>query len=282
MGDNQIYGSYYNAPLRPSITYDILLGVKSKQDDVERTLFSDQNSETFIYPPDEPKRPSSGVNTILIIGITIVSFLIIIGGLGFMFVRRKYKNDYRQRLTDNQELRVQGPMIDIENHGYIVDEPEGPINHYRELKERVWMIPHHSLNVDNTFILGQGRYGHIYKGTLEKENSLINVSVYNIADRRLTREQKRCMLKDMDILIRAGKHKNVLEFIGTCENIETVTVVLEYSTLTLKEYLIGSRIPSTDKFTTMTESQLFGFAMDIASGLDFLHSKKVRFFVCNV
>lgn len=137
------------------------------------------------------------------------------------------------------------------------------------------MIPHNSLNVDSTLVLGEGRYGHIHKGVLERDNALAAVSVYSIADRRLTNDQKLNMLKDMDAIIKAGKHPHILEFIGTCENIDTVSVIFENSPLTLKEFLIGSRIPSTDKFTTMLESQAINFAIDIAKGLDHLHSKKI-------
>lgn len=137
------------------------------------------------------------------------------------------------------------------------------------------MIPHNSLNVDSTLVLGEGRYGHVHKGILEKDNALVPVSVYNIADKRLTRDQKHNMLKDMDALIKAGKHEHVLEFIGSCENIDTVSIVFENSSLTLKEFLIGSRIPSTDKFTTMSEEQAINFGIGVADGMNHLHARRV-------
>lgn len=137
------------------------------------------------------------------------------------------------------------------------------------------MIPHNSLNVDNTLVLGEGKYGHIHKGILEKDNALIPVSVYNIADRRLTLDQKQNMLKDMDLVIKTRKHEHILEFIGTCENIDTVSLVFENSSLTLKEFLIGSRIPSTENFTSMTEVQAINFGILIANGLQHLHCRKV-------
>lgn len=169
-------------------------------------------------------------------------------------------------------------MVFKENTGYISEEHDEPINHYKNLRGQVWMIPHNSLNVDNTLILGEGRYGHIHKGILEKDNALIPVSVYNIADKRLTRDQKHNMLRDMDLVIKTTKHENVLEFIGTCENIDTVSIVFENTSLTLKEFLIGSRIPSMEKFTSMTELQAINFGIGIANGLNHLHSRRV----CNV
>jgi hypothetical protein len=49
------------------------------------------------------------------------------------------------------------------------------------------------------------------------------------------------MTQSLDLLMRSGNHANLIQLIGLCEDKETIFVVLEEGTLTLKQVLLDSR-----------------------------------------
>lgn len=53
------------------------------------------------------------LEVILYVAITIMIILIIAVIVGFIILKRKISIRNRQRLSDNQELTLQGPMIDM-------------------------------------------------------------------------------------------------------------------------------------------------------------------------
>lgn len=154
-----------------------------------------------------------------------------------------------------------------------------PANHYENLNEQVWIIPRNLLNIQHTCLLGSGKFGLVHSGTVHKDNILKTVAVYSIADGKLQPSDKRAMLKDLDTLIRAEKHENVIELIGTCESIDTVCVVLEYVSANLKELLLGCRNNSPGFFCNISCYQLLDIATNIAKGMAHLESKNVCVFL---
>ncbi|XP_017785522.1 PREDICTED: putative tyrosine-protein kinase Wsck [Nicrophorus vespilloides] len=278
IGDGRNYGKYYNAPLDKDSVYKVMLGAVSKSKGIEKRIFSESNigsDVTILEMENEGQSESPIIITFLWIAIILIT-LLLIAGLGLIFLlRKRLHRRNRQRLNDNQELTLQGPIIDLENNGYIHDEEGESTSHYKKLKEKIWLIPRNLLNIDLNNLLGIGSFGKVFEGNVMRDSNWSPASVYCIEDRSLEKEDKRVMLKDLDLLIKARKHQNVLELIGTCETPENVFVVLEHSSVNLKELLLNSRILINNRFTNLSESQCIDFGIDIAKGMEFLHERKI-------
>lgn len=178
VGDGKQYGKYFNAPLREGIDYHVLLGVVSTINET-RAAYSVSGHEqhegshlhVFFGSNDDSTATSIQLaqNRKVILGLSIA-----IGIFGFLLVAsivvyiamRVIVNKNRRSL-ENQELAIhaQQPHQDLEN-GYsvaahYVDEEIPPADHYRQLKEKVWIIPHQGLNIVGD--IGAGKFGDVRK-----------------------------------------------------------------------------------------------------------------------
>lgn len=140
----------------------------------------------------------------------------------------------------------------------------------------MWSIPQTLIKIEPTNLLGIGKFGRVNSGTVRKDDKIIQVAVYTILDRKLGPENKRVMLKELDLLIRSGKNDNVLNLVGTCESQDTLFVVLEYTSMNLKDLLLGSRDALPGRFSNMQESHALDIAIGVTSGMRHLESLKVR------
>lgn len=313
VGDEVIYGRYLNAPLEPDTNYHVILGVTSQLGSDRRVLYSAETKDNVVMlkMPEQDIDEGYGVMQdkdahdvtndspalviALSVGIGLISCLLIMGIAGFFVLRNKIKNRHRRRLNNVQELTIQGPMIDVANGGYIPEDEAGASpGHYDQLKERVWLIPQSALNVQQTVTLGAGQFGRVFQGSLSKRDSKsgvdINtpsasngnvlsrssnttVAVYVIHDKRLSSEVKRSMLRALDVSIRAQRHDNLVSLVGTTEFPDSIAIVLEYAPISLKEWLLNSRVADGTSFSTLTEAQALSFGSDIAAGLCYLHQR---------
>lgn len=164
-----------------------------------------------------------------------------------------------------------------ENNGYIHEEEHVPVNHYRVLKQKVHTISSNQLKIEPTNLLGVGKYGRVNSGTIHETNTLVPVAAYSIQDKKMSQETKRSMLQDLDILIKVGKHENLIGLIGTCETSQVVCVILDYVSMNLKDLLLGSRDALPGRFSNMSEAQALDIAVQIAKGMAHLESCKVKF-----
>lgn len=117
MGDARKYGKYYNAPLDPGINYNIVLAVVSELNGITKIAYSDASvthNGVFILNvnPDDLGGDSPAVIIGLSIAIGLLSFMLIAGIIVFIILKSRVINR-RQRLSDNQELTLQGPMIEV-------------------------------------------------------------------------------------------------------------------------------------------------------------------------
>ncbi|KAF5294819.1 hypothetical protein FQA39_LY00303 [Lamprigera yunnana] len=281
VGDGRVYGSYYNAPLLPQAKYLLLLGVISTYNNITKTVYSNTTnaSNNFVtvsvMAAPEPEEETPAIIIGLSIAIGLLSFLLIIGIIGFFLLTKRVSNR-RRRLTDNQELTMQGPIIEVENTAYIPEDELMPISHYNNLKNQLWNIPQTLIKFEPTNLLGTGKFGRVNSGTIRKDSNVISVAIYTIPDRKLGQENKRAMLKDLDLLIRSKKHDNILNLMGTCETSDTLFVVLEYASMNLKDLLLGSRDSLPGRFSNMQESQAFDISIGIAQGMHHLESLKIH------
>ncbi|XP_044256641.1 putative tyrosine-protein kinase Wsck [Tribolium madens] len=275
VGDKNNYGGYYNAPLQKDITYSIIAGLVSTLNGKTKRAFS---SLKHSIKAREEVIEVSGDSPAVIIGLSVaiglLSFMFIAGIIGFIILKSRVTNR-RHRLSENQELTLQGPMIEVENNGYIPEEEHTKVSYYRDLKQKVRTIPYNQLKVEPSNLLGIGRFGRVNSGSIYENSTLIPVAVYSVQDKKLSVDDKKNMLRDLDVLIKTRKHDNIIALVGTCETSQMVFVVLEYVSMNLKDLLLGSRDSLPGKFSNMTENQALDIALNIVKGMSHLASNKI-------
>lgn len=155
------------------------------------------------------------------------------------------------------------------------EEDVAPTNHYENLKQQLWNIPQTLIKIEPTNSLGIGKFGRVNSGTLRKDKNFVPIAVYTISDKKLGVENKRAMLKELDVLLRSKKHDNIQSLIGTCESPDTLFVILEYASMNLKDLLLGSRDALPGRFSNMQESQALDISVGVAKGMKHLELLKV-------
>ncbi|XP_042877547.1 putative tyrosine-protein kinase Wsck [Penaeus japonicus] len=301
VGDKKMYGKYYNAPLKPDIDYHILLGVLSTINET-KAAYSMSNHEqhestVFDYESDsmETKMKTQTNEQLARSQKTVLGLSIAIGLCGFLLVAsiilyvvlRVVVKKNRTRSAENQELAVheQEPNEDCEN-GYsvgahYVDEEAPTLDHYRQLKERVWIIPHQGLNIVGD--IGTGKFGDVIKGIVINKGNQANVLVHRIADDNLDKNSKSQMLREFDAHVRIGKNPHVISLVGLMEEFNVISVAFEYETSTLKSHLVGSRAvqhypvyaEKNRRFSTLPEGQALEILLGVARGMNHLASLRV-------
>ncbi|XP_018329507.1 putative tyrosine-protein kinase Wsck isoform X2 [Agrilus planipennis] len=274
VGDGKTYGGFYNAPLNPNSNYLIIEGMVSSAGNITKVVYSDISTHVYKRDKTNLNSNSSVLVTALTICVVIVSGILAVIVIFYIYLRQKAFKRRLRRLRDNQELAMQGPILEVVNEGYIPEEEVQPIDHYNVLKQKVWRIPQNLLKVDNKTLVGVGEFGSVHSGMIKKEDD-IPVVVVVIYDKKLSSINKKNMLRDLDLLIKTDKHKNVLELIGLCETMDILFVVLEAASVNLKDLLLGSRDTSGGRFSSITENQAVSFMIDIAKGIQHLEKQKV-------
>lgn len=113
IGDGNSYGGYFNAPLNPDINYKVIICIVSTLNNLTKVRYS---TETGIQLLNVVIDKDDGDNSSVIIGLSVAIALAtcaLIGGIvGFLILMAKIAN--RQlRASDNQELTLRGPMIEV-------------------------------------------------------------------------------------------------------------------------------------------------------------------------
>ncbi|XP_059469461.1 putative inactive tyrosine-protein kinase Wsck [Neocloeon triangulifer] len=292
VGDGKFYGGYYNAPLAPEGHFHISLAVISLKDGVRKSSFAHATHEQHgvivldVGPVKMDTTPSMMV-MVLSFAIAFFSVLLILSVI-FYFVMRHRVHQRRLRLPDNQELSIQGPILEVEgngyiHNGYIPEDEDERTNHLEVLKAKIWSIPVNHLEVRND-LLGSGKYGSVLKGTVNHKGFPVPVAIHSIADVLMSKDDRKSMLKDLDMLVRPGTHDNLISLIGTCEHPEILYVAIEHHPATLKDVLLESRIlehsspeqqASLTRFCSLSEHSILNTLLGIADGMKFLEGKNI-------
>ncbi|CAD6235511.1 GSCOCG00007936001-RA-CDS [Cotesia congregata] len=266
IGDGQKIGGYYNAPLQePFNRPQVGLVLVSRIGNEIKYSHSDFAGHSF-----ESSAGPDGLAVGLYIAIALFSILLIAAVSGYFILRKRHEQIRMTKLPEQQELTLQGPMYEVDNMAYIPEEvPERP-NHYQDLKSKVWNIPKNFLTVEPP-VIRRGRFGNIHMGTVQdKDGNSSRVLIHSIDDKNLRASEKRHMLRDLDVCIKAGKMNYLASFIGNCETPEILYVVQETPTHNLKLRLIAAR--SGDVFPY---EFILTIGSSIAMGLNYLESHKI-------
>ncbi|XP_034940172.1 putative tyrosine-protein kinase Wsck [Chelonus insularis] len=271
VGDGQKVGGYYNAPLeKPFDRPQIGIALVSKVRNEIQYSYSDLTGHAFMFNRLRDRQGLDGTAIGLCVAIVLLGTLLIVSVVSYFVIKRRHEQIRMNKLPEQQELTLQGPMYEVDNMGYIPEEvPERP-NHYQDLKSKVWSIPKNFLIVDSTLIR-RGRFGTIHSGTVQHPHGESSkVIVHSISDGSLRPSEKRHMLRDLDACIKAGTMKYLASLVGNCETPDTLYVVLEMPAQNLKTRLLAAR--SGNAFPT---EKLLPIGASIASGLDYLDAHKI-------
>ncbi|KAE8747457.1 hypothetical protein FOCC_FOCC005788 [Frankliniella occidentalis] len=292
VGDGHRYGDYDNVRLHfddarcNENDIQIALGVVSSDENHTCISYSSLHSEKsvkIIMP--EPKE--EGLESGLIAAIVVCSVLLVLVVIAY-FAARHFapQRQGASRMEDPQEMCLQGPMIEVENYGYLAeeDEEENRTDHYDRLKKILWDIPRNFLDIQSNNILGRGEFGTFMKGTVLQNGYPIPTAIHCIEDGMLSAATKRSMLQELALLINCatGNHSNIIRLVGTCESPEMLYVVLEYHPATLKDILLESRTlerPGYDRdlssVCSLPQQAFLQIAIGIAQGMAHLANNKV-------
>ncbi|XP_046407211.1 putative tyrosine-protein kinase Wsck isoform X2 [Ischnura elegans] len=287
VGDGRTYGTYYNSPLQEAANIRLAVGIVSSLNGVTKVAYSIPSyavNQLSSSSSDDMTESDSGVVVGLSIAIGIFGLFLLLSIVGYFLLRRKLERR-RGTASEHQELSLHGPMAEVESSGYIHDayiaEDEGPINHYDNLKKRVWNIPKNFLEIRSE-VIGQGKYGSVVKGTVRQRGTPIPVTIHYVMDEYTKPPNHKAMLEDFDSVIRPSPHSNVIDLIGTSEVPEALLVVLEYHPATLKDILLESRVldqlgvnQRRDRFCSLQERHLMEVCVGVATGMDYLFQKRI-------
>ncbi|XP_014474407.1 PREDICTED: putative tyrosine-protein kinase Wsck [Dinoponera quadriceps] len=273
VGDGKLIGGYYNAPLKDVVSAQIGLSVISRvRAEIQRS-YSDLTGNAFTGKNTrhvDAQMDSTAL--VLCIAITLVTILLAASILLYFVLRRRHERFHMRKSPEQQELTLQGPVHEVDNMGYIPDDIPERVNHYQELKKKVWNIPRNALSIDNLSTVRRGRFGTVHTGTIFGKDDISRpVTVHTIADGALRGSEKRHMLRELDVCIRAGTMKYLAGLVGTCETSDTLYVVHELPPRILKNCLLDAR-SSTDSFPV---DRILTISSSIATALQYLASHKV-------
>lgn len=272
VGDGNRIGGYYNVPLKDHLTYaQVGLAVISRvQTEIQRS-YSDLANSMFDRDATVAAGGDGTNMTALTLGVAIgvLSALLAASVLLYLVLRRRHARFNMRKLPEQQELTLQGPMYEVDNMGYIPEDVPERVNHYQELKKKVWSIPRSALSVDSATVR-RGRFGTVHTGTVLKDGASCPVTIHTIADGALRTSDKRHMLRELDMCIRAGTTQYLAGLVGTCETPDTLYVAHELPPHTLKNRLLGAR--SGDAFPV---DRMLPISSSVATALQYLASHKI-------
>ena len=187
----------------------------------------------------------------------------------YFVLKRRHEQGRMHKLPEQQELTLQGPLYEVDNMAYIPEDVPERSNHYQDLKSKVWSIPRNFLNFDSIPIR-RGRFGNVHTGVVQKDGIPISVSIHSISDTSMKNSEKRQMLRELDVCIKAGSMKYLAGLVGTCETPETLFVAIEMPPQTLKNKLLASR--SGEIFPS---EKILKIGSAVAEALKHLESNKI-------
>ncbi|XP_071692439.1 uncharacterized protein [Rutidosis leptorrhynchoides] len=180
-------------------------------------------------------------------------------------------------------LKVQRKLENSE-HSKFDDEAEGtPWNHLKGKNLEHLKIPLIDIELatnkfDESYLIGSGTYGKVYKAQLEmlidENNNKGEVSkkIKTVAIKRiLMRDDKHGeegFIAEIDLLTRCN-HPNVVSLLGFCIEGSHMVLVYEHACNGSVDDYLGR----TDKLINLTWVQRIKICIDVARGLDYLHTR---------
>lgn len=142
-------------------------------------------------------------------------------------------------------------------------------------------FPRNDLQLEK--VLGEGNFGRVWKATafgLRSRNKARPVAVKTIKE-YATNDEKRDLIREMQVMRELGKHPNVVEYLGCCTQDEPMLLIMELvSRGKLLTYLRDHRskgayynFPEGDG--VLGPRDLTQFAYQVAQGMDYINKRGI-------
>ena len=308
VGDNRTYGTYLNyGPLPKGRDFHVSLGIVSTFNKVTKVTYAkvshDQHAMENIVVFEfhdhshehdhhshnhEPIHRQVNIDYATEIGLAVAVALValIFFALLSVFVYLRFITPRSSgSRSDAQELTTHISSIETleaqNNYAFDNDSVDvayaGSRAQLDNIRSSVWNIPRNFLDLTHE-VIGRGQFGSLVKGNVNKKGKLESVNIQVVPAKILEDNEMKKLVQDIDIVVKYGEHPNLLQFIGLCEDKETLFVVFEQAWPTLKQALLDSRAlnhypafaENHGKFATLREEVMTNIMLGIAKGMDHL------------
>lgn len=176
-------------------------------------------------------------------------------------------------------LDANGSYDDVIRQEYSVIPPILP-----NATEKDWEVPKENLVLVK--VIGRGAFGKVARGMAKgiNENREDMPVAIKMLKENATDENRQDLLAELNMMKKLEPHQNVIQLLGCVTKSDPVMVITEYVPYgDLLGYLRKSRglhdtyynDPDIKPQSSLGSDHLFSFAWDIASGMDYLSSKKI-------
>ncbi|XP_055707479.1 putative inactive tyrosine-protein kinase Wsck [Phlebotomus papatasi] len=285
VGDGQNYRGYYNAPLPENSHVHIKIGVVSTLSGVTTYRYSDDSHDQHDNLTFDAAGDSDEDNSTMIAVLTVACVilgLLLVGSVVMYFYLRKRVTSTRRRFTDVHELTLQGPIVEIENNGFIGDELDKG-NFQEQLKlllDKVsssQKIPRNVLSMEIDNILATGRFGDVIQGRVNSVGDIHQCHIHVVSDDMEQHDQS-LFLKEFDQVLRVTPHRSLLTFLGVCQTNDWMYMIFEGCSMNLKKRLVDSRLPPNfdpRRMTSLSEEFILRILCDICDAMEYLSANKI-------
>lgn len=139
-----------------------------------------------------------------------------------------------------------------------------------------WELPRSKLEIIKK--IGDGMFGEVWEGQVKEimgYKSLMKVAIKTIRE-DADDDAKRNLIKELHYMKTLQAHPNVIALLGCVTTSHPMAIVMELAKNgNLQTYLRRCRYNNIDA-SFVTQKTLTRFAMDVANGMSFISSKKVR------
>ncbi|XP_049290355.1 putative inactive tyrosine-protein kinase Wsck [Anopheles funestus] len=289
VGDGREYRSYFNPPITARTHVHISIGVVSILNHVVKVRYATTTHEQHQYPDHHHVNLKTveierNETLITILTTACILFGIVLTGAIILYVYLHFKTPAANTrpFGDHHELTLQGPILEVENNGYMPDiyEQRGFEAELRDIIDGMDASKNHArkyLSLDINRVLGSGKYGDILLGSLQRQEQDMPAQVHVITDDMESVDQI-AFLNEFRRLTALADHANVILFYGVCVTPDWCYLLFEQMQTTLKQTLLNARVPvntNSVKFSTVSEEIVVNILCLVCDGMQFLADNNV-------
>ncbi|XP_050073940.1 putative inactive tyrosine-protein kinase Wsck [Anopheles maculipalpis] len=290
VGDGREYRSYFNPPITARTHVHISIGVVSILNHVVKVRYATTTHEQHQYPDHHHVNLKTveierNETLITILTTACILFGIVLTGAIILYVYLHFKTpaaNTRPFGPDHHELTLQGPILEVENNGFMPDiyEQRGFEAELRDIIDGLDGAKNHPrkyLSLDLNRVLGSGKYGDVLLGSLQRLEQDMPAQVHVVTDDMESVDQI-AFLNEFRRLTALEEHANVILFYGVCVTPDWCYLLFEQMQTTLKQTLLNARVPvsaNSVKFSTVSEEIVVNILCLVCDGMQFLADNNV-------